>query len=122
MPQEKKIVLTPELRRIWLNVRNAWNMNLTAFSNSVSALDQKQAEALYELVRVSLFKGSHAEILRNHPELRPILRSDEDRLCMHDIYEKLSWKLGKKEPEPPELSLARKMKSRIGRGVADLSG
>lgn len=116
-----KIVITPELRKIWFRIRNAWNLNLTAFANSISSLTQMQSEALYDIVKVSLYKGSYAEILREHPELKVLILSDEDRLLMHDIYENLSWKLGRKEPEPADVRLARRMKSRIGRQMPDFS-
>ena len=125
MPEERKetkITITPEIRRIWLNARKAWNISLDAFSNSLSLLSEKQANALYEIVKVSLYKGSYAEILRGHPELRTLVMSDEDRLFMHDVYENLSWKLGRKEPEPQDLKLFRNMKGRIGRSALGFSG
>ena len=111
----EKIVITDELRGIWLKVRRSWNMSHTAFSNTVSLLSDKKAEQLYGLVRHSLFKGSYVEILREHPELREILRSDDDRICMHDIYEVLSWRLRKSEKMPKDIETTMRVKGRIGR-------
>jgi len=111
----KEIVITDDLRRIWIRVRRSWNLSHTAFSNALSLLSNKEAEQLYELVRHSLFKGSYVEIIREHPELRKIVRSDDDRICMHDIYEVLAWRLGKSEPLPKDVAVTTKMKGGIGR-------
>lgn len=111
----KKIAVTVELRRIWYRVRKAWDISLDAFGNTLTLLSDKEAEQLYELVRHSLFKGSYVEIIREHPELREIVRSDDDRICMHDIYEALSWRLGKSEALPKDVAVTMKMKGRIGR-------
>lgn len=117
-----KIAITPELRRMWFTLRNAWNMSLPAFANTLSSLSVKQANQLYDVVKVALFRSSYAEILHEHPELKPLIFSDDDRLFMHDIYENLSYRLDRREPEPQDLKLARGMKGRIGRGMPDLSG
>jgi hypothetical protein len=110
-----KVVVTNDLRRIWLRIRRMWNLNLTAFANALTVLNEKESNMLYDLVRHSLFKGSYVEILQEHPELRDFLKSDEDRLCMHDIYEKLSWRLGRREPLPKDVEVKEKMKGRVGR-------
>jgi hypothetical protein len=117
----KKIEITPELRRIWFRARNAWNMSLDAFSNALTLLTDKQAGQLYDVVRHSLFKDSYVEILREHPELHELVRNDEDRLFMHDVYEKLSWRLGKSEPLPKDVETAMKMKGGIGRAATRTS-
>jgi len=117
----EKTVITPELRRIWLRVRSAWNISLEAFSNTLSLLNDKQAAMLYNLVKKGLFKDFYSEILREHPELRDIVKSDDDRLCMIDIYQELSWRLDKSEPLPPDVKVTQGMKGRIGRDVPDLS-
>lgn len=116
----EKIKITPQLRRLWLTVRKAWVSSFQAFSNSLSSLDQKQAAMLYEVVKHSLFKDSYVQILRGHPELREFLKSDDDRLCMHDIYEVLSWRLSRKEKLPKDVEMAEKMKGRIGRSVPEM--
>ncbi|MFN7990700.1 MAG: hypothetical protein U0R44_00935 [Candidatus Micrarchaeia archaeon] len=113
----EKVAVTPELRKIWLRVRSSWNLSLPAFSNTLSSLSDAEAGLLYGLVRHSLFKGSHVEILRAHPELRSIVKTDDDRICMHDIYETLSWRLGKSETPPPDVKLATNVRSRLGRGM-----
>jgi hypothetical protein len=117
----EKLVITPELRRIWLGVRTAWNLGFQQFSSSLSALDERQAGLLYGLVRLSLFKGSYVEMLREHPELRPLLISDDDRLCMHDAYEVLAWRLNRSEELPREVRISQRMKGRIGREAPDLT-
>ena len=101
-PAKGPVDVTPKLRRIWLRVRKAYNLDLTAFSNTLSFLTDEEANMLYDMVRHALFKGSVAEILREHPELRELVRTDDDRLCMYDIYEYLSWRLGKSEPMPED--------------------
>ncbi|NYZ74032.1 hypothetical protein H0O00_02730 [Candidatus Micrarchaeota archaeon] len=118
--KEEKIVITPELRKTWIRVRSAWGMSFEAFNSTVSMLDKKHAEGLYDLVRHSLFKDNYAEILRGNPELREVLKNEEDRLCMHDIYEILSWKLGKSEPLPKEIRAREAMKGPIGRASPEL--
>ena len=111
----KKIEVTSGLRRIWFRVRNAWNMSFDAFSNALTLLTDKEAEQLYEVVRHALFKGSYVEIIREHPELRELVKSDDDRIFMYDVYEKLSWRLGKSEKYPKDIAVRIKMKGRIGR-------
>lgn len=91
---------TPELRRIWLRIRKTYNISLQAFSNALSALNDKEANILYDLVRLSLYKDNPAQIIKAHPFMKEFIRTDDDRLCMHDIYENLSWRLGRKEPAP----------------------
>lgn len=100
--KKKKVEVTPKLRRIWLRVRKAYGMSYQAFSNTISLLNEEEANLLYDLVICALFKGSVAEILRDHPEIRELVRNEGDRVCMHDCYEYLSWKLGKSEPLPAE--------------------
>lgn len=116
-PRPEKLVITPEVRRIWLKVRKAWNWSYDAFSNTVSYLKQDEAEKLYDVVRLSLFKESYAQMLQEHPELREIVKSDDDRLCMHDIYQILSWRLGKREKFPNDKRISRQIRGRIGREV-----
>ncbi len=100
-PAEKaKVTVTPKLMRLWLTIRKTYNLSHAAFSNTLSLLSEEEANMLYDLVKHALYKGSVAEILREHPELKPIVKTDDDRLCMHDIYEHLSWRLGRKEPMP----------------------
>ena len=53
-------------------------------------MDNKQANALYDVVKFALFKDSYAQIVREHPEMRPLVQTDDDRLCMCDVYEALS--------------------------------
>ena len=113
----EKVVITNEIRRAWLRLRKAWGWSFEAFSNTLGLLNTKEANMLYDIVKHSLFKGSYVEIIREHPELREIVKTDEDRLCMHDIYEILSWKLGRKEELPPDRKISRAMKGRIGREV-----
>lgn len=119
--EEKKIVITPEVRRTWLNLRRAWALSGTAFRNTLSLLTRKQLEMLYELVRPALFKGSYVEILREHPELKEILKTDSDRTCMYAIYENVSWKLGRSEKPPKEIAIRMAMVPKIGRSAPDLA-
>ena len=116
-PKPEKLVVTPETKRIWLKVRHAWNWSYDAFSNTVSYLKQDEAEKLYDVVRLSLFKDSYAQMLQEHPELREIVKSDDDRLCMHDVYQILAWRLGKREKFPEDKRIYMKIKGRIGRDV-----
>ena len=119
--KSEKVVVTPELRRIWITARKAWVTSYDSFHYTLSALSTKQADSLYDIVRVSLYRGSFVEILREHPELREMLKSDDDRICMHDIYESLSWRLGRKEEPPQDVKLKMGIKGRIGRMAPDLS-
>jgi hypothetical protein len=118
LPEEKKppknALITLEIRRMWFPIRRAWSMNTTAFSNSVSQVGDKQAEKLYDIVKLALYR-SYGEILQKYPELKAIIFSEDDRLCMYQIYEILSWRLGKKEPEPNDVRLVEKLRGGIGR-------
>ena len=116
-----KVVITPELRRIWFKVRDSWNRSLEAFSSIVSLLTPKEAEQLYDIVKLSLFKDSYAQMLQEHPGLKEIVKTDDDRLCMHDIYENISWRLGKSEKLPKDIATKLGMKGRIGRGLPGTS-
>ena len=50
------------------------------------------------------------------PELKQFLKNDEDRLCMMDVYDILSYKLRRHEPTPKTEKGALAMKGdRIGR-------
>lgn len=111
----KKIEITNRLRRTWWRLRKAWNLTMKAFSGTMSRLTDAEAEELYEVVRHSLFKDSYVEILRARPELKELVKSDDDRLFMHDVYEVLSWRLKKKEPYPKDVDMIIRMKGRIGR-------
>ncbi|MBI5046750.1 hypothetical protein HZC07_03390 [Candidatus Micrarchaeota archaeon] len=111
------ILISPQIRRVWLKVRNSWNISHAAFSNTLSSISEPEANLLYDIVKLSLYKGSYAEILHEHKELKELLQSDEDRLCMHDIYEVLSWRLNKSEKLPGDLKLSLATKTGIGRGM-----
>jgi hypothetical protein len=111
---EKKKLITPEIRKIWFPIRKAWSISVPAFSNAISSLNDKQAGILYDIVKLALYK-SYWEILRQYPGMKEIMFSDDDRLCMYQIYENLSWRLGKKEPEPKDVKLIEGLKGGIGR-------
>lgn len=122
MPAEKKgpIEITPEIRRLWIRMRQAWVVSYDAFNHSVAILDDRQANLMYDVVKHSLFKDFYAEILREHPELKELIRTDEDRLCMHDIYERLSFRLNRYEKLPSDKKVYQGMKGKIGRNMPDL--
>lgn len=80
-------------------------------------VDRKQSEMLYDVVKHSLYKESYVEILHELPELRELVKSDEDRFFMHDIYAILSRRLGKSEPPPKTERGALAFRGRIGRAV-----
>jgi len=118
--KEKPFSLTEPLRRIWIRVRQAYNASPEAFAYSLSSLNAEEANSLYDLVKHALFKGSIGEIVQGTPALRPIIRSEDDRMCMIDIYEVLSWRLDRREPLPEDRRLAQAMRSGIGREMPDL--
>lgn len=110
-----KIKITNELRKNWLMLKTAWRVNLSAFSNRLSLVPDKQAGQLYDVVRHSVYKDSYVDILREHPELKELVKNDDDRFFMHDMYESLSWRLGKREKPPKERQVSERMKGGIGR-------
>ena len=114
------IEITAEIRRLWIRMRQAWVISYDAFNHSVAILDDRQANLMYDVVKHSLFKDSYAEVLRGHPELKELLRTDDDRLCMHDIYERLSYRLNRYEKLPADKMVYQAMKGRIGRNMPDL--
>ncbi|MFH0884185.1 MAG: hypothetical protein V1861_00565 [Candidatus Micrarchaeota archaeon] len=105
-----KLIITPELRRIWVRVRQSWVTSHAAFSYGLSMLNKKQCELLYDLVRRALFRNSAGDVLKAHPEIREFMRSDDDRMCMLDVYEALSWKLDRREDPPADVKLAKNFK------------
>ena len=113
----ERVVITNETKRIWLKVRKAWSWNYEAFNSTVGLLNDKEANMLYDVVKHSLFKDSYVEIIRKQPELKEVVKTDDDRLCMHDVYEILSWKLGRKEELPKDKKLSEAIKGRIGRDM-----
>ncbi|MEW6749285.1 MAG: hypothetical protein AB1295_06280 [Candidatus Micrarchaeota archaeon] len=119
-PKSGPVEITPEIRRLWIRMRQAWVVSYAAFNHSVSMLDDRQANLIYDVIKHSLFKDNHAQILREHPEMRPLLQTDDDRLCMHDIYERLSFRLNRHEEPPPDRRAYSGMKGTIGRNVPDL--
>lgn len=96
----KKLVITPSLRKNWLKIRQAYSISLDSFTNTLSSMNGKEANELYDMVKLALFKGSIGEIVSASPELRIFMRQEDDRLCMIESYEYLSWKLGREEPFP----------------------
>jgi len=111
-----KVNVTPALRRMWIRLRKSYNMSYAAFSNALSALNDEQANQVYDFVITALFKDNVAQILSKHPELKGLIRTDDDRVCMHDIYENLSWRLGRREEMPKEKSMiVRFRKSNYGK-------
>ncbi len=113
MKKQGPLVVTPKLRRIWLKVRRTYNISLSAFSNALSSLSDEDANMLYELVRLSLFKANPAQIIQAHPKMREFVHNDDDRTCMHDIYEHLSWRLRRTEPMPKDRVLISKFRKAV---------
>jgi hypothetical protein len=110
IPKAEKFTITPELRRVWVRVRQSWVTSHASFSYGLSMLDKKQAGMLYDLVRRALFRNSAGDVLKAHPEIREFMRSDDDRMCMLDVYEALSWKLDRREEPPSDVRLNQKFK------------
>ena len=115
-----KAVITPDVRKNWLRIRAAWNLGEEAFTGTLSLMDNKKANALYDVVKFALFKDSYAEVVRAHPEMRPLVQTDDDRLCMCDVYEALSNRLDRREPFPPYVAMKMRLKGGSGRDVTDL--
>ncbi|MBU0591905.1 hypothetical protein KKF81_04045 [Candidatus Micrarchaeota archaeon] len=111
----KEIIITPRLRRIWIQIRRNWGISRVAFTNNLSLLNDGEANNLYNLVIHSLYKNSYVDILREIPGLRGIIRTEDDRYCMHDIYQILSWRLDKTESPPKTLQIKLAMRGGIGR-------
>ncbi|MBI5046550.1 hypothetical protein HZC07_02350 [Candidatus Micrarchaeota archaeon] len=99
---EEKVVLTSETVKQWFLIKAAVQRGPIALSNFLSTLTRTQNEILYSIVKHSLYVKDYVEIIRKHPELKVLVKTDEDRLIMHDIYEIVSWKLNKYEPPPKE--------------------
>ena len=118
--QPQRAVITNEVRRDWLRVRQAWNMGEESFTGTLGLLNDKQANALYDVVRFSLFKDNPAEIFRTNPEMRALILNDDDRLCMHDIYEALSRRLDRREPLPAFVAMKIRTKGGFAREINDL--
>ncbi|MBN1170242.1 hypothetical protein JXA56_04410 [Candidatus Micrarchaeota archaeon] len=97
---ENKLEITPQLRRNWIRIRQAYNMSLGAFGNALSTLNEQEANQMYNLVINALYKDTVAQIVRDNPKMKDFVKTDEDRFCMYDVYENLSWKLNRKEDPP----------------------
>ncbi len=119
-PAPAKAVITPDVRKNWLRIRSAWNLGEEAFTGTLSLMDNKQANALYDVVKFALFKDSYAQIVREHPEMRPLVQTDDDRLCMCDVYEALSNRLDRREPFPSYVAMKMKLKGGSGRDITDI--
>ena len=100
-PEKKELEVTPRLRRNWLRVRKAYNMSMEAFGSVLSLLNEEEANEMYDLVINALYKDNVAQIIMANPKMREFVKTDDDRFCMYDIYENLSWRLDRKE-KPPE--------------------
>ncbi|VVC02452.1 Uncharacterised protein [Candidatus Bilamarchaeum dharawalense] len=107
--------ISPEVKKLWIKIRSAWSFRQAAFSNTLTLLSPKESNLLYDVVKLTLFKNSIGAIIKEHPELREILKNDEDRACMYAIYDTLSWKLNRREDPPKDMKLEVNTKSRIGR-------
>lgn len=107
-----------EVRPVWLRVRAAWGKGTDVFVSTMSTLSQKQNEQLYDVVRHAIYKDNYVQVLREKPELKEFLKGDEDRMCMMDIYQILSYRLRRSEPPPKTEKAAFAMKGgRIGRAA-----
>ena len=100
---------------LWIRLRKWWETNPTAFGNGLSSLTKEQDEMMYEFAKKALFRNSVAEILKAHPELKELIRVDDDRMCMYDLYEHLSWKLNKREEPPEDVKIIGRTRRPIGR-------
>ncbi|MDD5340602.1 MAG: hypothetical protein PHV13_05135 [Candidatus ainarchaeum sp.] len=107
-----------EARAAWLRVRAAWGRGSDVFSSTMSMLSQKENEQLYDIVRHAIYKDNYVQVLREKPELKGFLKGDEDRLCMMDIYQVLSYRLRRSEPPPKTEKAAAAMNAGIGRNPA----
>jgi hypothetical protein len=106
-----------DVRVLWLRVRAGWGRGREVFDNTMSQFSQKQSQQLYDVVRHAIYKDNYVQVLREKPELKEFLKSDEDRLCMMDAYAILSYKLGRSEPPPKTEKAILGMKGRIGRSA-----
>ena len=110
---KQKIEITTKVRRVWLKVRKAYVRSFAAFASSLSMLSNDEAETLYDIVKNTVYKSGYAEVLHEHPELREILKSEEDFLVMLDIYENLSWRLKKSVPPPNDLKIQSSLRKKL---------
>lgn len=117
--KNKPIVVSEELRRVWIRIRKSWSINRIAFTNSLSSLTDAQANELYSIIAVILYKNSYVEIIRENKEFGKIIKNDGDRICMYDIYEVLSWRLNKKVSLPKKVELKMRVGASIGREAQD---
>ncbi len=113
--------LTEHVRRLWIRIRNLWGFSNEAFYNALTDLKDEDANLLYDLVKLALFRNSWAQIVQENPALHTLIGSEEDYFCMIDTYQKLSWKLNRREEYPKDKKLAVGMKGRIGRLMPDFS-
>lgn len=111
--------ISPEAKKLWAKVKSAWIFRPSAFSHSLALLSVKESTMLYDIVKLALFKKSFAEVVHEHPELRELVKSENDRVCMYAVYEVVSWKLGRNEKPPGDMRLAVNTKSRVGRTYKD---
>ncbi|MFH1785185.1 MAG: hypothetical protein ABH842_02035 [Candidatus Micrarchaeota archaeon] len=107
--------ISPEVKKLWVRIKSAWNTNEVKFRNTLSYLTNEQANSIYDVVRLSLFKNSYVNVLRDHPELKDLLKNDNDRLCMYNVYSNLSVRLNRREDPPNDVKLAMNLKGNIGR-------
>ncbi len=87
--------------KFWLRIRKAYSISKDAFLKEILSLNEEEMNILYELSKKTLYKNFISEIIAEYPELKEYLHNETDLLCMYDLYDYLSWKLGKEEP-PPE--------------------
>lgn len=111
--------LSEHVRRMWIRIRYLWTFSNEAFYNALSDLNDKDANALYDLVKLALFRNSWAQIVQENPSLHGLIANEEDYFCMIDSYQKLSWKLNRREELPKDKKMAVGMKGKIGRLMPD---
>jgi len=109
-----RLILDERLRRNWIRVRQAWGIDAIHFSAALSGLSDTDGLMLLSLVSLALYHDTSAAALSASPQLKGFLRSEDDRFCMIDAYENLSWRFRVKVPPPSFRALSAGLKARMG--------
>ncbi|MGV8085565.1 MAG: hypothetical protein ACP5N9_04915 [Candidatus Bilamarchaeum sp.] len=107
--------ISEETKKNWLRIRAAWSRNLVAFNNSISMLNKKETEEMYNIAKLAAYSIDYARLVFENPQLKEILKNSEDCFMLNNIYQALSFKLNRKEKLPATTRIYNGFAAGIGR-------
>lgn len=98
--QKPKAAVSETLKRNWLRIKAASIRNIAAFNSTISMINKKDTEELYSIAKFAAYNTDYARLVFQNPQLRELIKNQEDAFTLNLVYQALSFKLNKREPIP----------------------